>query len=52
MQLHSSHDENLDPRRTPRGIRRRDWASMSRTVSLARVHELLATALVRLGLAR
>ena len=42
--------ESLDPRRRPRGRRTRDWASMSRTVSVGRVHELLARVLVRLGL--
>ena len=45
-------EDDLDPRRRPRGVRRRDWASASRTVSIPRVHELLATVLVRLGLFR
>lgn len=45
--------EDLDPRRRPRGmVRRRDWASMTRAVSAPRIHELLATVLVRLGLVR
>lgn len=43
--------EVLDPRRRDRGVRR-DWASMSRTVSIGRLPELLALALVRLGLMR
>jgi hypothetical protein len=43
---------DLDPRRRPRGARTRDFASASRTVSIPRLHELLATLLVRLGLAR
>ena len=45
-------DDNLDPRRRPRHARRRDWASMSRTVTVQRLHELLAITLVRLGLVR
>lgn len=50
--MRSAHDENLDPRRRPRHARRRDWASMSRTITVRRLHELLATALVRLGVVR
>lgn len=51
--LNARHDDDLDPRRVPRGAaRRRDWASMSRTVSIARAQELLMHALVRLGLVR
>jgi hypothetical protein len=51
--MHLRHDdENLDPRRRARTGRRRDWASMSRSVSVPRLYELLAAALVRLGLAR
>jgi len=50
--MHAAHDENLDPRRRPRGARTRDWSSMSRNVSVGRIPELLAIALVRLGLVR
>ncbi len=51
--MHESRPaESLDPRRRPRNARRRDWASMSRTVTIPRMHELLARVLVRLGLAR
>lgn len=46
--------EELDPRRRPRDlVRRRDWASSTRSVAvIPRLHELLAMALVRLGLVR
>jgi hypothetical protein len=48
----SQPTEDLDPRRRPRGVRTRDFASGSRMISIPRLHELLATVLVRLGLAR
>lgn len=44
--------EDLDPRRRPRGARTRDFKSMSATIAIGRVHELLATLLVRLGVVR
>ncbi len=47
----SSH-ENLDPRRTQRGIRTRDFSSASRVVAVPRIHVLLARLLVRLGVTR
>ncbi|MCW2923766.1 MAG: hypothetical protein JWM98_1170 [Thermoleophilia bacterium] len=50
--LRSHTTEDLDPRRRRRGLRTRDFRSMSRTVAVPRVHELLATALVRLGIVR
>lgn len=52
MQMHTPAPDNLDPRRSPRGVRRRDWASASRMLQIPRLHELLATLLVRLGLVR
>lgn len=52
MLRRDTNDEDLDPRRRPRGARTRDWKSMSRTVAAPRMHELMATVLVRLGLAR
>jgi hypothetical protein len=45
------HDD-LDPRRNRRGEHTRDFASGSRMVSMPRLHELLASVLVRLGLVR
>jgi hypothetical protein len=52
MQFHHDRvDENLDPRRRSRNVRR-DWATVSRSIGFPRLHELLATALVRLGLVR
>lgn len=48
--------EQLDPRRRPRGRRTRDWASMSRTVTvpqlLGLLQERVALLLVQLGLVR
>ena len=41
--------EDLDPRRRPRNVRRRDFMSASRAVSIPRLPELLASVLVRLG---
>lgn len=52
MFAHDRHDENLDPRRTRRGLRTRDFASMSRSVAIPRLSTLLGTLLVRLGLTR
>lgn len=52
MQFHRREDESLDPRRTRRGGFRRDWASMSGTIGRINLPELLARALVRLGVAR
>lgn len=49
--LNVQQTDDLDPRRHPRGVRR-DWKSMSRVVSVARLHELLASVLVRLGVVR
>lgn len=45
-------DENLDPRRRQRGLRTRDFQSASRSVSIPSLPQLLARALVRLGLVR
>jgi len=45
-------DDRLDPRRSPRGLRRRDFASGMAMVSVPRVHELIASIMVRLGLVR
>ena len=50
MFLHHQHDENLDPRRRARGLRTRDWASGSAMIGIATLPQLLARALVRLGL--
>ncbi|MCW2955960.1 MAG: hypothetical protein JWO69_829 [Thermoleophilia bacterium] len=42
--------DDLDPRRHPRHVRRRrDWASMTATISMPRLRELLSTLLVRAG---
>lgn len=43
-----SPDDRLDPRRHARNVRRRDWASMSRTITIPRLPELLASLLARL----
>lgn len=51
MLSHQQHPDDLDPRRRPRGVRR-DWKSVSATVVIGRMPELLAKVLVRLGLAR
>lgn len=45
------HD-NLDPRRAARDGRTRDFRSMSRTVAIPNLPQLLARALVKLGLVR
>jgi hypothetical protein len=45
-------DEDLDPRRVPRNIRRRDWASRSMTVAFPRLHDLLASIIARIERAR
>jgi hypothetical protein len=45
-------DEDLDPRRVPRNVRRRDWASRSMTVALPRLHDLLASIIARIERAR
>ena len=44
--------DNLDPRRRPRGARTRDFRSMTAMISIPRLQQLLATTLVRLGLLR
>lgn len=49
--LRDQTHEDLDPRRYAR-VRRRDFRSMSRTVAVPRMHELLAVALRRIGLVR
>ena len=50
--FHNEYNEQLDPRRQPRGVRRRDWASKSMLISIPRVRELLVTLLVRAGFVR
>lgn len=45
-------DEDLDPRRHARGARTRDFRSMTAAISIPRLHDLLAAALVRLGITR
>lgn len=52
MLLRQHDEDDLDPRRRPRGVRTRDFASGSRMVSIPRMQELLATLLVRLGVIR
>jgi hypothetical protein len=48
----SHHDEDLDPRRRARNVRRRDFMSGTRSVSIPSLPQLLGTLLVRLGLVR
>jgi hypothetical protein len=52
MFAHDRHDENLDPRRSIRGGRTRDFRSMSRSVAIPRFATLLGTLLVRLRIVR
>lgn len=52
MYLHQRDDDNLDPRRRPRNVRRRDWASRSALIGVPNLPQLLTRVLVRLGLVR
>ena len=52
MQHRQTIDPSLDPRRASRAGQRRDRGLVSATIAMPRMHELLASLLVRLGLVR
>jgi hypothetical protein len=50
---HTQPADDLDPRRRARGrAARRDWQSVSAVVTIPRLRDLLASALVRAGIIR